>query len=159
MSQYVILTKDDLTVSNFKGQNVYEDIIKYDPEEYYLNQINLFLLEVIKAYDSLKKKSEELYKLSYKVSEWLVTNSDSLYYYMNYLQVIKRIEEIPPSDVLYINNMLNDYKDDWEIYVGLLILLDRLNEAEELLSLQKVEDQNRSKNYPIHYLYKRKKSY
>jgi hypothetical protein len=151
MSQYVLLKKNDLSVSNFNGDIVYEDIIKFPPEEYYLNQVNLFLLEVIKAFELNEYKTEELYLLSYKISKWLVDKSDTVHYYMNFLQVIKRRKGLPQEDIYELKKILPMYRHHWEIYTGLLILLDLKREALDLLSNQSIEDQQRFQDYPIYY--------
>lgn len=152
MSQYVILKKNDLTVSNFKFESVYNNIVKYELNEYYLNQVNLFLLEVIKAYDSKEGKSNELYRLSVKLSEWLISNDDNILFYMNYLQVIKREKMITREDQNILKKYLIKYQDDWRIYTGILILLNRKKEARKILAKQKLEDQLKFKDYPIYML-------
>ena len=152
LSQYVILTQKDLTVSNFKFESVYNNIVKYELNEYYLSQVNLFLLEVIKAYDSKKGKSNELYRLSAKLSEWLISNDDNILFYMNYLQVIKREKKITKEEQKILKKNLITYQDNWEIYTGILILLNRKNEAKATLARQQLEDQLKFKEYPIYRL-------
>ncbi len=71
---------------------------------------------------------------------------------MNYLQIIKRDRKIDEKDIVILKQTLEDYKDDWEIYIGVLILLDKKEKAKALLSEQKLKDQSRFKKYPIYTL-------
>lgn len=152
VSRFILLKRDMLTVSNFDYQKVYDDILKYESNDFYLNKVNLFLLEVIKAFDTKEGKKDDLYSLSLYLSKWLISKDGSVLNLMNYLQIIKRDREIDEKDIVILKQTLEDYKDNWEIHLGVLILLDKKEKAKALLSEQKLEDRSQFKKYPIYTL-------
>ena len=152
MSQYIILKKANLVVSNFKKDLVLEDIIKYDPNENYLSQVNFFLLEVISAYDSGEGKTEELYKLAFDLSKWLCKQHDDVLHRINYLQVLKRKRSLTKKDKSYLQEQLDIYKDDLYIRLGIYILQGEMEEARKLVLSQQNEEMENFKKYPIYHL-------
>lgn len=153
ISKYLLLKANDLTCSNFVYENVFEDIIKYDTGYEYQISVNYLLLEIIKAYDMNIGKHEDLYKLAVQVGEWLCNKSEKdVNYKMNYLQIKRRKQLLNDSEINELENIIENYFDDWSIKAGALILLGKINEAKEVIGKQSKENKNEFKQYPIYSL-------
>jgi hypothetical protein len=96
VSQFLLLKKSYLLADNFSADFIYNDIKKYEPNHFTIQQVNLFLLEVIKAYDDAVEKKEEYLSLCESLSNWLLQNYESgeALYFLNYCQIKIRKSEI-----------------------------------------------------------------
>lgn len=153
ISKYLLLKADDMTCSNFVCENIFEDIIKYDTGYEYQISVNFLLLEIIKAYDMNIGKHEDLNKLAVQISEWLCSKSENdVNYRMNYLQIKRRKESLNDSEIKELENIIENYFDDWSIKAGALILLGKIIEAKKIISKQSEENKSMFKQYPIYSL-------
>lgn len=98
-------------------------------------------------------KHEDLYKLAVQVSGWLCNKSENdVNYRMNYLQIKRRKQLLNDGEINELENIIENYFDDWSIKAGALILLGKINEAKKIITKQSKENKSEFKQYPIYSL-------
>lgn len=156
VSQYISLQADDLISSNFVMETVYNDITnqKYNYAEQYLERVNLFLLEVIKAYELDTGKHDELKELMIKLSEWLINNKLSPHFLLNYYQIIKRFRSLTTEEENILKDIIEENSTNLEILAGANILLHNFELAKALLNELSADRVAVFKEFPIYRLMK-----
>lgn len=151
ISPYINLTAENLI--SFSNINI--DIIKksFDSPEYSEEtclRYNLWLLELIKAYDESNEKKwlEFAEYLIDKILEF----SNSPAYLINKLQIIKRIRNLNQEEKNELYEIKENEKDDM-IQCGIAILLDNLSDFER--HFNNLENKEEFKKFPIYNLIKK----
>lgn len=153
INPYVFLTKDILlSVGNFDLDMIVDDIRKNEISDGYLSLVNLFGLELIKAYDSTK--NNQYLESAQQVFQWLnVLESNNTVYYINLLQISRRQGELSSKERLSLRQKMNKEKTT-KFKCGLSIMLENRTDAEEYFKLLSKEEQNEFVDFPIYTLAK-----
>lgn len=154
-SRYLHLKENALVSSNVYAEPMYLDILKYDTWEQYHPNVNLFLLECLKAYDSGKGNHSELYKLSLLIAGWLKSKDpNSAIYTLNYFQTLVRTRMLSSDEILILHQLSMSDSENWAVKCGSLILCGEYVQAQKTLSDQAPELQDEFRSYPIYSLLK-----
>lgn len=151
ISPYINLTAENLI--SFSNINI--DIIKksFDSPEYSEEtclRYNLWLLELIKAYDESNEK-KWLEFAEYLIDKILKFSSSPVYI-INKLQIIKRIRNLNQEEKDELYEIKENEKDDM-IQCGIAILLDNSSDFER--HFNKLENKEEFKKFPIYNLIKK----
>ncbi len=152
VSQFLLLKAADLDVDNFDENTIFDDIIKYNTYEGYLELVNWFLLELIKAYDSGTRNIDEIYRLAVNLCIWMLSVNNYYIYRMNFIQLKLRKNRLDDEDADFCLQLIDN--EDLCTKAGSLILLGRFEEASEII--EQLDDTKRTefKTYPIYNLLK-----
>lgn len=154
VSRYVYLNTNNLLLSNFKLELVFDDIVKFSTSNNYRYKelIVLFLLELIKTYDINRDENIRFIYLADKLSDWLLTYELNTINKINKYQVIKRMKYLTDDQKDDCNKILIVSTGAEKISV--LILLEKYDDA--ILELEKLNqvDRNTFMDYPIYNLLK-----
>lgn len=150
ISPYINLTAENLI--SFSNINI--DIMKksFDSPEYSEEtclRYNLWLLELIKAYDK-SNEQKWLEFAEYLIDRILIFSNSSLYR-INKLQIIKRRRKLNQEEKDELYEIKENEKDDM-IQCGIAILLENSSDFERYFN--KLENRDKFKKFPIYNLIK-----
>lgn len=151
ISPYINLTAENLI--SFSNINI--DIIKksFDSPKYSEEtclRYNLWLLELIKAYD--ESNEQRWLEFAEYLIDKILKFSSSPSYRINKLQIIKRIRNLNQEEKDELYEMKENEKDDM-IQCGIAILLDNLSDFER--HFNKLENKEEFEKFPIYNLIKK----
>lgn len=109
--------------------------------------MNLQVLEIIKAYDIVKRE-ELLQYAKYLTKILLKHEQENPVYKINYFQILKRKNELTEKQIDEIIN-LRDNSDEIEIKIGCNLLIDNKKETKFLIKKLNTETIEVFKQYPI----------
>ena len=134
--------------------NVDIDIIKetfnsLDSKEETIERYNLWMLEVIKAYD--ESNNIKFLELADYINERILEHRDNAVDVINKMQIVKRKRALnyKEKDLIYD---LKDAEDDLIIQCGIAILLDNKSDYERFFSKLSENEKNAFKEFPIYNL-------
>lgn len=143
-----------LNFDNIDSSVILEKIKEVPYSEPFENELTLFMLEVLKAYDSLKLPSHSFLRLASEINEYIAEQSkcdDRSVIELNRLQIKKRSVELTSSDLNELQDIINralSKKQD-NILTGAYILTGQLAEARRHLELLPDDEKTQFINYPI----------
>ncbi|KGK86564.1 hypothetical protein [Clostridium sp. HMP27] len=152
LSQFLILDEESLLADNIDAQEIINDIKRYHSRNIDIGYVNMFLLEVIKAYDRNSAQQGQLRYLMKSLSEWLYEESKEDYIFINLAQVKHRLGELRKCDVDKIEAIKETYNDNIEMLVATFILLDKKEEAKHLIDKMNDREKETFISYPIYHL-------
>ncbi len=120
---------------------------------YYFEKLTLFLLELLKVYDSFGSSNEELLNAIIDLSSWLIENDTTTpinILKLNNYQAIKRQRELNAEEKNSLYRIIEDKPDKEEVYVGAYLLLDNFEAASLHFNAMDKDTQEVFKNYPIY---------
>lgn len=150
ISPYINLTAQNLvSFSNINIKNIKKTFDESDYSAETCLRYNLWLLELIKAYDKSNEK-KWLDFAEYLINK-ILTFSESPIYQINKLQIVKRNRKLnlKEKEKLY---EIKEKEDDNMIQCGIAILLDNLSDFERYFN--KLENKKEFKKFPIYNLIK-----
>lgn len=151
VSQFLLLTEEALSeASNLDCDRVYNDIIEKGNDLEYVGRVQVFMLQVLKAYDLNIKHQEELLTLAQQLCGWISTiYTEDYLQTLNLLQIIKRQRSLNTDEMSELNHIL---KTTGEISVkcGAYILLDDYSNALKCLDELSEKDKEEFIAYPIY---------
>lgn len=158
ISQYFLLHKDGIArASNINYQAIYDDLVQLPKEEIYIDNLVLFILDLIGAYDlkqkKLKASDDKLLQLAFDLLSWLGSNKylEGVILDLNILQVIKRQRPLNKDERDLLFTIL-DNSTDFSVKCGASILLGNLEQALFYLNKLPEQEELQFKNYPIYNL-------
>ncbi len=150
VSPYINMSKKNL----LEYSNVDIDIIKetfnsLDSKEETIERYNLWMLEVIKAYD--ESNNIKFLELADYINERILEHRDNAVDVINKMQIVKRKRALnyKEKDLIYD---LKDAEDDLIIQCGIAILLDNKSDYERFFSKLSENEKNAFKEFPIYNL-------
>ena len=151
ISPYINLTAENL----ISFSNINMDIVKksFDSQEYSEEtclRYNLWLLELIKAYD--ESNEQKWLEFAEYLIDRILKFSSSPVYRINKLQIIKRKRNLNQEEKDELYEIKEKEKDDM-IQCGIAILLDNLSDFERYFN--KLENKEGFENFPIYNLIKK----
>lgn len=153
ISHYAIMKKNDfLEATNIDYKKIIEDISQNDSSPIVTNQLILFMLEMLKAYDEQKNKNEELLETAEKYCDWLTKNSkdSSDIMTLNRLQIIRRRRQLNDSEKLQLNEIRKKSTIN-SIKCGASILLGKMEIAQKFFEKMSENEKEAFLDYPICY--------
>lgn len=108
ITHYVLLKKQDfLDCANIDYQKIRNDLTQNDTLPIVTEQVTLFMLEMLKAYDAQTTKDEELLSTAEHYCKWLMENEESPSEMMtlNHLQIEKRKRTLNEEEILYLQKL------------------------------------------------------
>lgn len=157
-SQYAILRADDLlVVDNIRYDVLLPSFQKSTKHNESIARANLFLLELLVAYDKDNSKTE-LLSVAKSFSDWIFDLNDEALPYavkeLNRLQVIKRIRAFTKEEIKKVYSIIQDKESTDIILVGAYLLLDQQPLAE--IHFERLDEtlKDEFKTYPIYHFWK-----
>lgn len=151
ITHYALLKKNDfLDGVNIDYGRIVDDLSKNDTSAIVTEQIILFMLEMLKAYDEQKTKDDDLLKTAEAYCDWLTENAENLVDIMalNRLQIIRRRRELSEEEIRQLNELRNN-SDDLSVKCGANILLGRMESAQDCFDEMEYKEKGRFIEYPI----------
>ncbi|MEL7624878.1 MAG: hypothetical protein AAGU12_15035 [Clostridiales bacterium] len=115
--------------------------------------VNSMLLEVINAYDSQVKKSDELLRFALDIAE--IIESNTAVTIINKYQVIRRMRNLTSDEIADLVALRRKHCDDKLIRCAISILLSEEDEAKRQLNELSEEEKKGITDYPIYRLLSR----
>lgn len=155
ISQFSIMNVDDfLKYDNMFLPIIIEDFKSIPPSDEIINNANLLMLDMIKAYDQFN--NEELLDAAEQINDWLKEYSqfiDSDICIINGCQIAirkRKLEYGETSKLIYIA----EKSDNINYRAAAFILLGYTDEVNKIFSLFDTEQMEEFSNFPIYFLYK-----
>lgn len=158
LSPYMFFLKKNrlLKVDNINFFKVYQSIINLRKSEEYDSYINMYILELIAAYDI--GKNPQLLELATQLLNFLIDKTEKeeclAIYKINLLQVKKRYKKLSSKDKKDLLQLKNKFTDDLELVLCCNILLESFEEANIIFHDLSKEKQQFFIEYPIYNLWK-----
>lgn len=149
-SQYSMMKeKDFLSVDNLNLQSIINDFKRISPHRMVVENGNMVMLEMLKAYDS--SNNEKFLLAAKSMLEWLESNSDKIdksIITINKYQILRRERQLlfPEKYELY---KIIEQAQEITYKIGAFILLDEHDEAKSLLDTMPKDAKNEFISYPI----------
>lgn len=155
ISPYINLTTENLI--SFSNINI--DVMKksFDSPEYSEEtclRYNLWLLELIKAYD--ESREHKWLEFAEYLIDKILEFSNSPSYRINKLQIIKRIRNLSKEEKDELYEIKENEKDNM-IQCGIAILLENSSDFERYFN--KLENKEEFEKYPIYNLIKNRREF
>jgi hypothetical protein len=156
VSIFLVLTKNEfLTISNIDYDMIYRSFIILKTTEDLFEMTNLFILEMISAYD--QSKNNILLDTSLKLINWILDNGQipsNEVYILNKMQIIKRMNNLSEYELSQLHNIISTSKEDKNITAAYLLLGD-INLATIHFKKLPENEQVDFNNWPIHIFWKK----
>lgn len=147
---FLMLTKDEMIeASNIDLPAITKQIKKISISPYYLNDVTLFLLELIKVYD--ETNDDEYYDTALELCDWLKKkdpNKKSAIHVINKYQLLKRKNNLSEKELTNLRKITRD-NADLSLKVGAYILLGEGDKAKAAYAKLDEETKQEFRNYPI----------
>ncbi len=158
VSQYIVLQAEDLCcLNNLKVEVLLPSFQCLERKEETYVLANLFLLELLKAYDISDQKRKDLLDTALLFAEWIQSSEDNhldkCVCRLNYLQTIRRKRDFNSEEIdeLYLLGEDNETGEDVKTAAYLLLGIKPL--AQRHFNKLSLCDQNIFKNTPIYYFW------
>ena len=151
ISHYVLLKKSDfLEIDNIDYEKIAADIEANDTSPLVTEQLTLFMLEMLKAYDEQKQKDTRLLDLADDYCSWLesLPNSVSDLTTLNRLQIAKRRRNLFPDEIELLRE-LRKTNHELPVRCGANLLLEKTESAQDCLDEMADETKKQFIEYPI----------
>lgn len=151
ITHYALLSeKDILSAANLDYQKIADDLEKNDDSSLVTEKITLFVLEMLKAYDSKEEKDEQLLDLAEIYCKWLADqeNIDKEIAFLNQMQIVKRRRKLEVDELVSLAILRSD-QHNLAVRCGANILLDKQADAQACFDAMPKEEQKNFIQYPI----------
>lgn len=148
-SKYTILKKlDFINISNIKEREIVDELLTINNSGH-LSRTNNTLLEIIKAYDIIKKPA--LISEAIRLAEWLNEKEQSSISIINCYQCYFRVRDLSDTEKKLIENIICN-SNDLQMKLAGNILLQNKSVAESLFSKMNEKEKNIFMEYPLYNL-------
>lgn len=155
ISQFFSLTAEDILMfDNLNLQTIVKDYRRITPREDHLEQGNLTMLEMLKAYD--QETNPDLLAAARQMCEWIQDYPQFVapeITTINRLQIALRERTLSFAEKSELYTIIATTSDS-SIKLGAFLLLGELTEAKSILDTLPLEERNKFENYPIYKFYK-----
>lgn len=151
ISHYVLLKKKDfLEVDNIDYEKISTDMAENSTASIVTEQLTLFMLEMLKAYDDQGQKDERLLNLAEKYCLWLISLPDgnTEQSTLNRLQINKRRRDLRPEEEIQLQE-LRKAGHDIAVRCGANLLLGKNESAQDCFDEMPDDTQKQFIEYPI----------
>lgn len=141
-----------LEYSNINFDVIKETFNSLDSNEETLERCNLWMLEVLKAYD--QNKGNMILDLAKYINERIIEHRNNSVDIINKMQILKRLRDlsVDEKEILY---SLREEDKDMMIQCAIAILLENKSDFERYFSKLNNEEKNNFRNFPIFNLIKK----
>lgn len=157
ISQFTVMTMDDfLKYDNICLPMIIEDFKLLPHSEEVINEANLLMLEMIKAYD--KSKNDKFLVAAKEINEWLQEHPkliDKEICIINEYQIKIRKIHLGYSDKAKLVSIVEKSENN-NYRAGAFILLGEFDEAKMIFDSYSEEQMQEFSNYPIYTLYQQR---
>lgn len=147
---FIMLTKDQMiSVSNIDLHEIIKNIKKVKISAGYINQVTLFLLELIKVYD--ETNNDEYYDKALELCDWLRKkdyNRDNVVHILNYYQLKKRKGDLSDRELANLREICRN-DNDLTVKLGANILLGKVEAVRKLYARLDDDTKQSFLDYPI----------
>lgn len=151
-SYFVMLNKEVMIrATNIDLPEIISRLQKVQISQGYINQVTLFLLELIKAYD--ETTDEKYYESAVTLCDWLelIDKDGNIIHYINKCQLLKRRGLLSDNELNKLRNIEN--VDDPLMKTGIFLLLGKKEEARNIYTTLGGYQKNIFDSYPISKLF------
>ncbi len=153
-SQYSMMKADDfLSIDNLNLQSIINDYKRIAPHKKVVENGNIIMLEMLKAYDTSKK---EMFLVAAKsMLEWIENNNDKIdreIIVINKHQIYRRERKLTFSEKQELSKIIETTQEITH-KIGAFILLDEQDEAQNLLNTLEQKAKSEFMSYPIFKFY------
>lgn len=151
ISPYVILQADEFeSVDNIDFDEIVSSIRKFPYTEIYGAKITLFILELLKYYDSKETKNPNILVIVEQLLDFLQKNEkgNKELYQINYLQTAKRQRPLTKEEIQRLMS-LKTVGIPLQFQLAACILLDSFYEAQILYEQLNAQERKEFDGYPI----------
>jgi uncharacterized protein (DUF2344 family) len=157
VSLFTFINKDNLlTCSNLNLKTVFEDIVRIPVNEDYINLVNIFCLENIKAYDASGR--QEFWDFASRLFSWIYgqdINKDIAK--LNILQLSLRKRALKDEEIIELFELEKIYSEDNRILCAINILLENKANVKQYFSKLSEPEKEEFIQFPIYFLAKKLK--
>ncbi|MCD7823897.1 MAG: DUF4365 domain-containing protein [Oscillospiraceae bacterium] len=159
ISQYALLNADDMCkLTNLRAEVFLPSFQKQPRHKDTMNRANLFLLELLKAYDMSVQKRQDLLDSAISFAEWIQTADDSeldkRIRRLNYLQTIKRKGAVNDIEKEELYSMAEDESCLEDCKTAAYLLLDIQPLAQRHFNRMPEQEQRAFREFPIYHFWK-----
>lgn len=158
-SQYSMLKESDfLSIDNLNLHSIINDYKRIAPNKMVVENGNLVMLEMLKAYDTSQKGKFLIAAKS--MLEWLESNNDKIdetVIKINKYQILRRERKLFFSEKQELYKII-EQTQEVTCKIGAFILLDEQDEAQMLLETMQHKEKDEFMTYPIFKFYSKEKS-
>lgn len=151
ISHYVLLKKKDfLEVDNIDYDKISADIAENSTTPLVTEQLTLFMLEMLKAYDEQEQKDNRLLDLAEEYCLWLISlpNGVTELSTLNQLQIHKRRRDLQAEEISVLQDLRTE-GHDLAVRCGANLLLGKNESAQDCFDEMPKEAQKQFIEYPI----------
>ncbi len=150
LSCALFLKKEDLkNVANINHKALIAALPDNDRTEAVINQVLLFMLELIKTYDEQDTKDYEILKTASAYCDWLMEDSsEEDIMIINKLQIIRRMRELNENEKAVLKELRSKDKAA-NIRCAANLLLGRMESAQDCFEEMKDEQKKEFLSFPI----------
>lgn len=162
ISQFIILHANDfLTLSNINFDVLLPSFQKAEHHHETFNKANMFLLELLNAYDKSEgTRKDKILKVCKDFCDWISEASEEELDYqiktLNILQTVKRCRDFNIDEIRTLYLMIENKNTREDCLVGAYLLLGQQPAAEMHYSNLSKEEQEKFKQYPIYHYWNKK---
>lgn len=159
ISQYAILHADDLiNADNIRFDVLLPSFQNAERHSETMIRANLFLLELLKAYDKSEGRTE-IINTARDFSDWIMTATEEELPYdirlLNKLQIVKRLRPLNIDEIKELFHLVEAPHTSKDIIVGAYLLLDQQPTAEIYFKQLEKQQQKDFEEFPIYYFWKK----
>ena len=151
ITHYVLLKKNDFVeAANIDYQRIKEDRKQNDKSPLVTEQITLFMLEMLSAYDELEDKNADLLSTAEAYCDWLIENSGQPNDMMllNRLQIIKRKRDFEQTEISQLQELRKESKE-LSVRCAANLLLGKQEVAQDCFDEMNEQEKDRFISFPI----------
>ena len=151
ITHYVLLKKSDfIDAANVDYKRIREDLKQNNTSPLVTEQITLFMLEMLGAYDELKRKDSDLLSTAEAYCDWLIENSEQPKDMMllNRLQIIRRKRAFDKNEISKLQELRKE-SNDLSVRCASNLLLGKQETAQDYFDEMDEQEKKRFINFPI----------
>ena len=151
ITHYVLLKKDDFVeAANIDYNRIKEDRKQNEPSPLVTEQITLFMLEMLSAYDELEEKNVDLLSTAEAYCDWLIENSEQPNDMMllNRLQIIRRKRDFDQTEISQLQELRKE-SNDLSVRCAANLLLGKQEVAQDCFDEMNEQEKDRFISFPI----------
>lgn len=154
VSQYSMMKADDfISIDNLNLQSIINDYKRIPPHRKVVENGNIIMLEMLKAYDT--SKNETFLAAANSMLKWLENNNDKIdreIIIINKHQIHRRERKLTFLEKQELYKII-ETTQEITYKIGAFILLDEQDEAQNLLNTMKQDAKSEFMSYPIFKFY------
>ena len=151
ITHYVLLKKRDfIDAANIDYNRIREDLKQNNTSPLVTEQITLFMLEMLSAYDELKEKDSDLLSTAEVYCDWLTENSEQPNDMMllNRLQIIRRKRDFDQTEISQLQELRKE-SNDLSVRCAANLLLGKQEVAQDCFDEMNEQEKDRFISFPI----------